>query len=215
MISSNLLRYNLKNRKFLIWDGETENLSLTRAKIWDLSWSIYQGNVKIEEHQYYIKWPNLKVNKDAALHTRFDPKVIEKYGQDPKKIIDLFDSYIYNSEYDVVGANILGYDIYTHNVCRNELGYHTDYSYLERIYDTVAFSRTYKLGIKIPENKKEYIPLQYRMLNIKKRGMKSGNKDMAKEFGIDTEDDKLHGALYDSSVTAKVFFTLINKIEIQ
>src|ERR1017187_1956072 len=174
-LGENLLRYNLDKNKFFTWDCETEGLNLKRSKPWEISWSIYHGEKLVEEHQHFLKWPNLKVSIGAAKATGFNPENINKFGEDPKKIIDLFDKYIYNKEYKIIGANILGYDIYIHNLSRNLLGYKTDYSYLDRIYDTNILSKIWKLGLKIPENKEDFLEFQFKVGSIIQKGLKTNN----------------------------------------
>ena len=215
MIGNNLLRYNLDETRFLVFDTETESLSLTNARPWSVGWQIYQGNKLTGTHEYYLKWKDLDVSQEAAKHTHFNPQIIKDKGRDPKEIIDLFDKYLYNPEYKIVGANLLNYDVYIHNVARLELGYKTDYSYIDRIYDTISLARAYKLGIKIPENKEDFLAFQYKMSSIKQKGLKASNSVMAKEFGLIVDDSQLHGAIYDCSLTFGVFMNLIKKIEIK
>jgi len=215
MIGNNLLRYNLSESKFITIDFETESLSLSQAKPWSVGWQVYHGDKLAESHEYYLKWKDLEVSPEAAKHTHFNPQIIKDKGRDPKEIIDMFDKYLYNPEYKIVGANLLNYDVYIHNVARLELGYKTNYSYIDRIYDTISLSRAYKLGIKIPENKEDFLTFQYRMSNIKQRGLKASNSVMAKEFGYEIDESKVHGVKYDIELTWFVFMNLIKKIEIK
>ncbi len=215
MIGSDLLRYNLKNKKFLVFDTETESLNLGRARAWEIGWVIYDGQDKIEEHQHYLKWPNLNVGKGARDVTGFSDELIDREGKEPKLVIDLFDSYIYNPEYLLIGANILNFDLYVHNTCRRNLGYKTDYSYLNRCYDTNSLAKAYKLQHKIPEKKEDFIPFQYRMSTIHKKGLKTSNSAMAKEFGMILDEKRLHQAIYDIEVTFFNFIKLVYALEIK
>jgi len=45
---NNLLRFD-NNKKWLIFDFETEDLNLFSSRPWQLSYCLYQGNEKIEE----------------------------------------------------------------------------------------------------------------------------------------------------------------------
>ncbi len=216
MIGHQNLKYNLAENKFLFFDVETEGLSLCRSRPWEVSWSIFHGKNKIREHQFYLKWPELAVCKGAADVTGFNPKIIEEKGKDPKEVIDLFDKDLYNPEYKIIGANLLGFDVYMHNVSRLILGYKTDYSYIDRIYDTLALSRAYKLGIKIPDDKDDFLAFQYRMLCIRKKGLKATNSAMYKELtGNEIDLTKLHQGLYDIELTSEVFFKLLDKLDIK
>lgn len=214
-IDSKLLKNNIKDFKFIVWDTETEGLSDIHSRPWEIAWDIYHGTELVESNQFYLKWPNLNVSPGAARATGFNQETINKYGHDPKKIIDLFDKDLYNKEYNSVTHNGLGFDIYIHNTARLELGYDSDYSYLTRFYDTDAISRGYKTGAKVPEDKSEFLAWQYRMSSIIRKGMKTSNSTMAKEFGIEVDEAKLHGARYDISIGFPIFLNLIKKLDIQ
>src|SRR5882757_9675092 len=119
-LDSNLLKNNIRENKFLSVDFETESLSLINARPWQIAWDVYDGFNKIESHQYYLLWPNLKVSKGAADATGFDVEKVKKEGRNPKEIIDLFNTYLYNKEHKVCGHNLLGYDSCIHNTCMLE-----------------------------------------------------------------------------------------------
>lgn len=211
---NNLLRYNIADKKFIVFDFETEGLNLFKSKPWDVAWAVYNGYNLVEKFQYYINWPNLKVSVGAAMTTGFNKEVVEKNATDAKIVIDKLDSFLYDSEYLVIGANIIHYDVFIHNVARNLVGKTTDFSYLDRIIDTNAIAKAFKLGVKPPKEKFDFIPFQYRMLNYIKKGLKTSNSIMAKEFNLQVDETKLHGALYDVELTAAVFFQLMNNVEL-
>ncbi len=215
MLDSNLLKNNIKENKFIVFDFETESLALIGNKPWDTGWDIYHGFQKVESHQYYLNWKNLNVSKGAAEATGFDHEKVKREGREPKEVIDLFNTYLYNKEYKIIGHNILGFDSYVHNTSMLELGYKTDYSYTSRLYDTLPIARAYRLGIKPPENKEDFLAWQYRLLCIYKKGLKCKNSELAEEFGCNIDSSKLHGSSYDISLTMPVFFNLIKKLEIQ
>ena len=211
---NNLLRHNYENKEFLSFDFETEGLSLFNSRGWDIAWSIYKGKNLVEKHQYFIKWPNLNVSAGAAAVTGFNQKTIDEFGRDPKEICDLFDSYIYNPKYICIGANAIHYDLFIHNTHRREFGLKSDYSYLNRMIDTNAISKAYKLNRKPPTDKDDFIPFQYSMLNFRQKGLKTSNAVMAKELEIKVDDTKFHGALYDAEITFQVFLQLMQKVEL-
>lgn len=215
ILDSKLLKNNIQNYKFICWDCETEGVNLCLSRPWQIGWNVYHETKLVEEHQYYLKWPNLNVSAGAAAVTGFDMKNIDLYGKDPKEVIDLFDKYLYDKSYKLITTNGLGFDVYMHNVSRKNLGYETDYSYLDRLYDNDSLSRAYKSGIKVPENPKSFLAFQYSMSSIIKRGMRTNNAAMAKEFGIVVDESKLHGASYDCTLTFLVFLQLIKRMEIQ
>jgi DNA polymerase III alpha subunit (gram-positive type) len=215
VLESKLLKNNLQESKFLIFDYETEGLNLCFSRPWELGFNVYHGTKLVEEHQYYIKWPNLSVSEGAAKATGFNYDKVQKEGKDPKFVTDLFDKYIYNNDYKLVTTNGIGFDVYMHNVSRKLLGYKTDYSYLTRMYDNDALSRAYKKGIKVPDNPKDFLAFQYSMLCIIEKGLRTNNAAMAKEFGVNVDESRLHGANYDIEITWQNFLNLVKKMDIQ
>ena len=61
----------------------------------------------------YIKWPDLKLSEEARKITRFDDKKYNKLAQDPKRVLQEFESYLYDEDYIIVGQNLLGFDVET------------------------------------------------------------------------------------------------------
>ena len=215
MLDSFLLKNNIKNSKFLCWDLETESLSLTNARPWAIAWDVYDGYNKIESHEYFINWKDLNVSLGAAKATGFDAEKVKREGKEPKDVIDLFNKYLYNKEYKIVTHNGLGYDSYVHNTSMLQLGYKTDYSYIPRMYDTLPMARAYRLGLKVPENKADFLPFQYSLTKLMLRGLKCKNFELAEEFGAKVDSSQLHGAAYDISLTMQAFFGLVKKIDVQ
>ncbi len=129
---NNLLRFN-KNQKYIVFDFETESLNLFYNKPWQLSFVIATGNKVIEEHDYFIDWPDLKVGEEAAKINHFNLSDYNKSKQDARKVLDCFEGFLYDKDYIIVGHNIIGFDIYIHNIYRRLLGEKQDYTYLERL----------------------------------------------------------------------------------
>lgn len=55
---------------------------------------------------------------------------------------------------------------------------------------------------------------QYKLNNYIKKGLKTSQITMLKEFSIPFEADKLHDAVYDVKMTLKLFHKLIWNIEV-
>ncbi len=199
----------------MVWDTETEGLNHIKSRPWEVSWSVYHGLNKIEDHQHYLKWPGLNVCPGAAKATGFQMSVIDEKGENPKDVIDLFDSYLYNKDYKLVTANGLGFDVYIHNLSRLLLGYKTDYSYIDRMYDILPIARAYRLGVRAPENKEDFLAWQYRLLCVYTKGLKCKNSEIAEEFGYEVDPTKLHSADYDNQLAMFSFTNLIKKVDIQ
>jgi hypothetical protein len=55
---------------------------------------------------------------------------------------------------------------------------------------------------------------QYKLNNYIKKGLKTSQMTMLKEFDIEFDRDRLHDAVYDVKMTLKLFHKLIWNIEI-
>ncbi len=201
----------IKGKKILSWDFETEGLNLVYTRPWQIAWSLFENGQKIESHNFYLKWPNLKVCYQAAQATNFNPYLIEKEGKDPKEVFDLFSTRLFDENTISVGANILGYDAYLVNVCRRLFGYKTDYSFIYRIHDINAIARGYKWPVKFNEGD-DFTMWQYKCLNIKMKGMKTKLEYLCEEFGIEFDPLQLHKADYDSFLTEKAHKALLIRL---
>lgn len=203
---------NIRNKKLVIWDCETEGLNLFYSKPWEISWAVYENYKELESHQYFLKWPGLKVSPSAARVTNFNPFVVERDGKEPSEIIDLFSEYLYNPEYLSIGANILGYDSMIINSARQQLGYKSDFSFISRCYDTVALAKAYKQNLKLKEGE-DFIAWQYKLLNTRVKGLKTSNSVMYKELtGKEIDTNSLHSGKYDVKLTTEVFYELIKRL---
>jgi len=209
---NNLLRFN-KNQKYIVFDFETESLNLFYNKPWQLSFVIATGNKVIEEHDYFIDWPDLKVGEEAAKINHFNLSDYNKSKQDARKVLDCFEGFLYDKDYIIVGHNIIGFDIYIHNIYRKLLGKSSNYTYLERLIDTNCLSKAIKL--QIPKKKDESVFQWMSRLNFfHKRGLKTSQKQMLKENNIDFEEELLHNSLYDVQMNFELFRKLIYQIDI-
>ena len=213
-MKENLLRFNSK-QKFIIFDYETCNLNLASKenKPWQLSFIVADQNKIYESKDYYLKWDNLNVSEDAAKITGFSKSVYNKKAVDPKLALDHFEKYLYNEEYFCVGHNVLGFDVYIHNIHRKLCGMNSDYSYISRIIDTNCLAKGISKSLKKPHSKSS-ISWQYSPNDFKERGLKTSLQQCAKNYKIDFDPKKLHNALYDININYQVFKKQLWEVEI-
>ena len=213
-MNENLLRYK-KNQKYLIFDYETCNLNLSsyENKPWQIGFITAEGSNIINKFDLLIAWDELKVSDDAARITNFSKSKYEKEKKDATKCLDLFEKYLYDEEYIVVGHNILGFDIFMHNIHRKLCGRHSDYSYLNRVIDTNCVARAIKNDI-FYNKSSSLISWQYKLLNYRKKGVKTNLKQLCKDYSIEFDDKKLHDALYDVEKTSDVLQKMLWQVEI-
>lgn len=213
-MNEELLRFK-KNQKYLIFDYETCNLNLNQYnnKPWQLGFIIAEGSKITNKYDFYLSWDDLKISKEAERITQFSRSKYDKLKQDSKKCLDEFEKYLYNKDYLVVGHNILGFDVYMHNIHRVLLGLKSDYSYMDRILDTNCLARGIKNDIAFSKND-SIISYQYKLHHLRTRGIKTNLKQLCKDYSIDFDDRKLHEALYDVEKTFEVLNKILWQLEI-
>ena len=204
-----------ENQDTVTFDYETCHLNLSLDnKPWQLSFLIAKGNKALETKNYYIWWDNLVLSEDARRITRFNDNVYKEKAIDPKIVLEEFESYLYNDKYLKVGHNIYSFDIYIHNQFRALLGKKPDYSYLDNSLDTNSLAKMYKLGIQ--SLKKENIREEmFRFSNFRQKGLKTSLSTMAKEFGINTDENRLHDSGYDVFINLLVWNKLKYLVKVE
>ena len=178
------LRYN-KDQLYCFLDSETCNVNLAwlENKPWQWAWIIATKDRIISRRNIYVNWPVLNVSKKAAEITRFDHEKVKRLGISPEEACEEVDGVIYNPEYKLVGHNILGFDMYIHNIHRLNVGKPTDYSYLPRVLDTNYLAKGYKMGMQ-PRQGENLLVYQMRLVNIYAKGIKTSLETLCREFEI-------------------------------
>jgi DNA polymerase III alpha subunit (gram-positive type) len=208
-----LLRYN-EEKEFVFVDCETFNLCLNPCH--NLPWQIAMLKVKgdkiLESKDFYIKWDtHLEIGKEAARITNYDSSKMRKKGLPPEEVFPTIEDWLDNCDY-ILGHNVLGFDIYLIK------GYYEfmkkSYMHLtHKVIDTMCLSRGLKLNIpyKSSDDLTEY---QYRMTEIRKKGVRTSLKAMGKHFGIEQDYDNLHDALVDLKLNLKIWNKIKWQVEI-
>ena len=81
-MTEQLLRFNFK-QKYLIWDTETANLSLTTGLPWQLGYILAEGKIVKKEIERKIFWPNYEVKPEIAVMNHFDRQTYDNEARDP------------------------------------------------------------------------------------------------------------------------------------
>ena len=213
-MEANLLRFK-NNQKYVIFDYETCNLNLScdENKPWQLGFIIAEGSKIIDRVNLFIAWNDLNVSSEAARITNFSKSKYDKLKKNSLDCLNDFEKYLYDKDYLIVGHNVLGFDVYMHNIHRLLCNKKTDYSYIDRILDTNCLARGIKNNIYF--NKKDsLIEYQYRLLNLRTKGIKTNLKQLCKDYSISFDDRKLHDALYDVEKTHEVLNKILWQLEI-
>jgi DNA polymerase III epsilon subunit-like protein len=209
-----LLRFD-NSQRYMVFDFETCNLNLVSKdnKPWQLAFLIYEGEKLIESNDYYIQWDDLKMSEGARKVTGFKDSVYKKKSVDPIKVLNHFEKYLYDDSYIKLGHNILGFDIYIHNIFRKLLRRPTDYSYLRKSIDTLCIAKAIAKEIKLNEDD-DFVSWQLKLNSVHERGLRLNLGACCKNYDIDFDPKKLHDALYDIQKNYQVFRKMLWKIEI-
>ena len=213
-MNEDLLRYD--NDKTLVFiDCETENLCLSFDK--NLPWQIalikMKGNKRIGEKDFHVKWPqrDIDISEEAARITRFNYKSYISKAIPFDEISEIIFDWLDGADH-IVGHNILGFDLYLiremYRHCGKDPRHLTD-----KIIDTVCIAR----GIKTNHNYKkgtDFLEYQYRMLHLRKKGLRNKLEQLGREYDIDHNYDMLHDALNDLDLNVKVWNKLKYQIEL-
>lgn len=197
---------NNNDKKYLVFDTETCSLGLSdlNNKPWQLGMLVCQGTQILKKELFYIRWPDLKLSEDAARITRFNQKEYDEKAEDSIKVLDYFESYLYNKDYLIMAHNGLGFDVYIHSIWRLNLGLKRDWSYLPRFIDTNALAK----GIKLHRSYRpgdNLLAYQYSMLSIVRKDIKTNLKHLSVEFDIPSQDTELHSGLYDCLILWRIW----------
>lgn len=209
-----MLRFN-KDQKYICFDFETCHLNIVSEtnKPWQLSYLIAEGSNTVKEVDNYIYWDNLQISQEAKDITHFNESVYKQKATDPKEALELFESYLYNKDYIIVGQNLLGFDVYIHNIYRKLMGKKTDFSYVNRIIDTNCIAKAIKKNLKY-QKQEDFICWQYKLNDFREKGLKTSIRAQLKDYKIDFDEHMLHNSMYDVRMNFKIFLKQIWQIEI-
>ena len=212
-MDEHLLRFR-KDKKLVFIDCETYNLCLSFCHnvAWQISMISTDGTYKKDERDFYIKWDTpFKISDDAKRITRYNESFVNKNGKEPKDVFPIIKKWLDGADY-IVGHNIIGFDIYLIKEMYKMFG--EDYKHLvPKLIDTNCIARGVKMEIPYkPEE--DFTEYQYRIVNTRRKGVRSSLTALGKEFNIDHDYDKLHNAIVDLELILKVWNKLKYALEL-
>lgn len=209
-----MLRYN-KDQLYICFDFETCHLNLLddSNKPWQLSYIIAKGDKIINRSDNYISWDDLKISEDAARITNFSFEKYNKLRRNATTVLNTFEEYLYDTDYIVVGQNLLGFDVYIHNIYRKLLNKAPNFSFIPRILDTNCLAKAIKKQLQPPKNE-DLIYWQYKLNDFRERGLRTSIKTQLKEYNIDFDENMLHNSMYDVEMNFKIFQKQLWQIEV-
>ncbi len=213
MIGASLNRY--WDGDYVLWDQEAEGLNLAIHRPWQIAWAIASLKDGIKSiHVEYPYWKDLRVTKDAARITRFDPVLYAKKARPAKEVLREFRSVLLNPDHRPVFQNGLGYDVYIlDNWCRGA-GEPVDHSYLARSIDTSSVLKAKIKGWK-PEidDPVMWQGWQYKCQSWIERGLKTNLTDIGKARGIVHDYSTLHDAESDIKLMWEIYRQVAFEVE--
>ncbi len=200
--------------KYAVLDCETEGLSLHLHRPWEIAIHVQQGNKTLESKVLYPWFPDLQVGAMAAKITGFQWEKYKDLATPKEDVWEEVASYLYSSEYLIVGHNYLGFDsslIRTLALsCGNWRGWN---GYIEKVIDTLCLARMFHDGTK--PSAENFLGDQMKQIGKPKRGAKKANLSaLCKEFGIEVDATKTHQGEYDTFLTGQVLNKLIYVLDI-
>ena len=212
-MDKHLLRYD-KKKTLVFIDCETFNLCLNKCH--NLPWQIamlkVNGNNTAALKDYLIKWDtNLKIGAEAARITRYSQTKMDKEGVSPEEVFPTIKDWLDNADY-IVGHNVLGFDIYLIKALYEYMG--EDYRHLTtKVIDTNCIARGVKYDLPY-KTEDDFTCYQYKILNTRRKGVKSSLTALGREFDIDHDYENLHNALVDLELNLKVWNKLKWQIDL-
>lgn len=218
----NLLRKNMENEllrfdkksTFVFIDCETLNLCLNFCQNlpWQVSMIKAVGGKKVDEKDLFIKWDTkLKISEDAKRITRYSQDKVDRLGKTFDQVFPIIENWLDSCDY-LMGHNILGFDIYLIKEMYLLKGKRIDHL-VEKIIDTNCIAK----GIKFPVEKmpnEDLIDYQYKLLHTRRRGVKTNQTALGKEYKIEHDYERLHDAIVDLELNLKIWNKLKFQIDI-
>jgi len=220
-MDNHLIRFQKK--KFLFMDFETFNVCLSER--FNLPWQVAAILIETEENEkgsivnrkravqdLYLKWDtDLKISKDAKRITKYSETAFRKKCIPQEEGFEKIFNLVEDCDY-IVGHNFLGFDIY---LLRNWYRRHNkNYDHLPyKVLDTFAIAKAIGVNQKYKSSECGFLDFQLKMINIRKKGLKSSLGALGKSNGINHNYDKLHDALVDLELNIKVWDKLKYQID--
>lgn len=216
-MDEHLLRFD-KNKTYTYLDFETFNLGLTFLvnRPWQVGIIQVKGEKITNTMDILVDWyklaPHLKIGIQAAMITRYSQEKMDRYGIQPDEAFEKFWPSLEECDH-LVMHNGLRFDLYL--IKHYAEMYGKPWKHLmPKIIDTMSVVKGIKLNIPYNPKKDNFLEYQYKMSDIRVRGLKSKLSVVAKENGIEVDENRLHDAIYDLTVNKLVWDALKHQVEI-
>lgn len=220
-MDNHLIRFQKK--KFLFIDFETFNVCLSDK--FNLPWQVatilierVEGengkleNKELSRSDFYLKWDtDLKISKEAKNITGYSETRFKERCVPEEEVFESIYQLVENCDY-IIGHNVLGFDIY---LLRNWYKKHgKNYDGLPyKVLDTFAMAKSVGLNYGYKSAECDLLEFQLKMINIRKKGLRTSLGALGKSYDIKHDKSKLHDALADLELNVKVWEELKYQID--
>ncbi len=229
-MDNHLLRF--QEKKFLFYDFETFNLNLhdsfnlpwqiavkrvevvnNNGKFFNKVLKVQEGDSKAESKDFYLEWDSpLKIGEEAKRITRYSERIFQNRKMPQAEVFKIIYPLIEECDY-MVGHNILGFDIFLLRNWYKANG--KSYSHLtEKSLDTFAVGKAIALDYKFNPSECSFLEFQLKMINIRKRGIKTSLSALGKQNSVEHDYSRLHDAKVDIDLNHKVWDKLKYQIDL-
>ena len=192
--------------KLVFIDFETFNVNLNffSNRPWQVGMLKVEGGRLKDAFDEMLRWDSdLKISKEAARITGYNQFVFDKKARPEKEIFQTVYDWLDGSDY-IVGHNILGFDLYLmRGWCKM---YDKPYNhFFKKAVDTMALARGLKIEMPFKPQENSFLEYQYKMISLRKKGLKTSLGALGKYYNIHHDSSKLHDALEDLNLNFKVW----------
>tara|TARA_R110000851_G_scaffold108634_2_gene230115 strand:- start:2936 stop:3601 length:666 start_codon:yes stop_codon:yes gene_type:complete len=220
-MDNHLIRFQKK--KFLFLDFETFNVCLSDK--FNLPWQVatifiesVEGkngklrNQELGRNDFHLKWDSdLKISKEAKRITGYSEKIFQEKCVPEHEVFQTIYDLVEKCDY-LIGHNVLGFDIYLLRNWYKKHGKNYD-SLPNKVLDTFAMAKSVGLNYSYKSSECNLLDFQLKMINIRKKGLRTSLGALGKSYNIPHDKDKLHDALADLELNIKVWEELKYKID--
>lgn len=209
----NLLRYN-KDTIYTFIDLETENLCLSTChnRPWQCGMIRLKGDQILEQSDVCLKWDKpINISTEAAAITKFNRYKYNKLAIHANDAFEKMFSWLENCDY-IIGHNVLNFDLYLIKDYCESNGKNWK-QFVSKIIDTNCIAKGIKYEIPYIAGT-DFTEYQYRILNERRKGVKTNLALLGKEYNIEHDYEDLHDALNDLHLNIKIWDKLKFQIAI-
>lgn len=200
------------NQRYVTIDTETESLNLHFARPWSVAIVLAKGENVFYKKEIFVDVPGLNLPQRLRVMCNFNQGAYDKGKVSPLDAWNEVSTYLFDPQYRIIGQNFLNYDVFILGVLQRMAGKKPEYTFLNRVLDTLAFGKAYKEGLTKPSG--DVFSWQMKILNDRSLRKRANQKQLLKDFNISFDENMLHNSLYDSERCFELFLALKKRFKL-